>query len=242
MEFEQHASSGVALNWWLPAAVPVAALLLLIALGAGWTVILVALVLHGAGTFLVHRLRDTYAAPFGWASRVTLARSGLVAVLAAALVQPELYGVHGWTMAALALLALGLDGLDGWLARRLGETSAFGARLDMEVDAALIAVLCLSLAATGKVGAWVLAIGLMRYAFVAAARLWPWLGAPLPTRFRRKLVCVWQVAALLICLTPAVAPSAATAILASALALLAVSFMIDIAWLRRCHRQARIQT
>ena len=34
-----------------------------------------------------------------------------------------------------------LDGVDGWLARRSGIASAFGARFDMEIDALLILVL-----------------------------------------------------------------------------------------------------
>ncbi len=42
---------------------------------------------------------------------------------------------------ALAVPALILDGVDGWVARRTGTANDAGARLDMEVDAALILVL-----------------------------------------------------------------------------------------------------
>lgn len=169
----------------------------------------------------------------GWPNRITLIRAILVALLAAALVQPTIYRESAWLVAAIALVVLFLDGLDGWLARRLDQCTAFGARFDMEVDAALIMVLCLGLAVIGKVGLWVLAIGLMRYAFVAAMNIWPWLRQPLSPSFRRKLVCVWQVASLLLALLPVV-PSGLAALLAfSALALLAFSFAIDIAWLWR---------
>ena len=48
-------------------------------------------------------------------------------------------------MAALAGFALALDGVDGHLARRFDQVSDFGARFDMEVDAALILVLCIGL-------------------------------------------------------------------------------------------------
>jgi phosphatidylglycerophosphate synthase len=41
---------------------------------------------------------------------------------------------------------LALDGLDGWLARRFGLASAYGARFDMEVDGFLILVLALLVA------------------------------------------------------------------------------------------------
>ncbi len=223
-----------ALTAWLwPALVPLAAAGLLLSLGAGWAAMVAGLALYALTSVGLAYQRRRHAAPFGWASQVTLARSGLVALLAGALFEPALYRELGWWLAGLALAALILDGVDGWLARRLNESSDFGARFDMEVDAALILVLCLGLMAGGKAGAWVLAIGVMRYAFVGAALAWPWLSAPLPPSFRRKLVCVWQVAALLICLAPVVGPALATPILASALALLAWSFWIDVAWLKR---------
>ena len=103
----------------------------------------------------------------------------------------------------------------------------------MEVDAALILVLCVAVMMAGLAGPWVLAIGLMRYAFVGAARLWPWLSAPLPPSLRRKVVCVWQVAALMLSLTPVIGPALAVPILGSALVTLALSFAADVAWLRR---------
>ncbi len=224
---------GGVLAWLWPALAPLGAGLLLLAAGADWRVMLAGLVLHVSVTLLLAHQWRSRAARFGLASQVTLARSGLVAVLAAALLQPALYQELGWWLAGLALAALVLDGVDGWLARRFDEASDFGARFDMEVDAALILVLCLGLMAAGKAGAWVLAIGLMRYAFVAAAQVRPWLAAPLPPSFRRKLVCVWQVAALLICLTPVIGPALATPILASAMALLVWSFWLDLAWLKQ---------
>ena len=59
------------------------------------------------------------------------------------------------------------------------------------------------------------------------------LSAPLPSSFRRKAVCVWQVAALMLSLAPVVEPALAGPILASALAALMLSFAADVAWLRR---------
>jgi phosphatidylglycerophosphate synthase len=84
-----------------------------------------------------------------------------------------------------------------------------------------------------KAGLWVLAIGAMRYAFVAAMRPWPWLERPLPDSRRRKLVCVWQVASLLLCLLPAIGGVLAAALLVPALVLLAWSFAVDVRWLYR---------
>jgi uncharacterized membrane protein YphA (DoxX/SURF4 family) len=54
----------------------------------------------------------------------------------------------------------------------------------MEVDAFLILVL--SVYVSMSLGPWVLLIGGMRYAFVAAARVLPWLNAPLPPSTARN--------------------------------------------------------
>lgn len=164
---------------------------------------------------------------FGWPNRVTLVRAALVAVLAGVLVAPSAIAEHGRLLAALAALALLLDGLDGWLARFTGRVSAFGARFDMEIDALLILVLSLALALTGKVGPWVLVIGLMRYAFVGAGRLWPKLTAELPPSTSRKIVCVLQGVALAACLVPAVSPAWASGLAALALLALVASFVRD---------------
>lgn len=172
---------------------------------------------------------------FAVCSRLTLARAGLAALLAgllaapAALTQPAV----GWGALALALLALALDGADGWLARRRGEATEFGARFDMEADAALILVLAALAFAAGKAGVWVLALGLMRYGFVAAGRLRPRLAAPLPPSFRRKTICVLQVAVLAALLAPVLTPPVSTALAAAALAALAWSFAVDLRWLER---------
>ncbi len=171
----------------------------------------------------------------GPANRVTLARAVLVVLLAGALAAPEWTGANAVPVATLATIALLLDGADGWVARRWHCESDFGARFDMELDAFLILVLCVHLLAMDKAGPWILAIGAMRYAFVAATRPWPWLARPLPESRRRKLMCVWQVVSLLLCLLPAIGGALATVLLALALALLAWSFALDVRWLYRTH-------
>ncbi|SDK15267.1 CDP-alcohol phosphatidyltransferase family protein [Billgrantia gudaonensis] len=172
----------------------------------------------------------------GWANRITLARGVLVAVLAGCLADPASIARHAWLFAATSGIALLLDGVDGWVARRTGTASAFGARFDMELDAAFILVLCLALLTTGKLGAWVLAIGVMRYAFVLLGRRWPWMAAELPESRRRKAVCVWQVAVLLLALLPPIPSTLAGFLAAGALLGLTASFAMDIVWL---HRNAR---
>lgn len=171
----------------------------------------------------------------GAANRVTLARGVLVALMAGTLADPALLAAHGEWLFALALVALSLDGVDGWVARRTASTSALGARFDMELDAFFILVLCLALLLLDRVGPWVLAIGTMRYAFVAASWRWPWLADDLPESFRRKAVCVWQVAALMLALLPATPDNLASWLAATALAGLTLSFGVDVRWLYR-HR------
>ena len=170
---------------------------------------------------------------FGPANQVTLLRAGIVALIAGLvggpLPEPAL---AGW-MAGLAGLALLLDGLDGWLARRGGWQSRFGARFDMEIDAFLILTLAVLVWQSGKTGGWVLLSGALRYGFVALGQVLPWLRQPLPPRRRRQAICVIQTAALILCLTPWLNPRWATGWAASALALLTLSFAIDVIGLAR---------
>lgn len=172
-------------------------------------------------------------ARLGAANRVTLARAVLVSLMAASLVDARWLSSEAYALVGVATLALLADGLDGWVARRTGTQSDFGARFDMELDAFLILVLACCVVATGKAGAWVLAIAAMRYVFVAAMWPWPWLAAPLPESWRRKAVCVWQVAALVLALSPWVAAQKASIVLVSALVLLAWSFALDVWWLHQ---------
>ena len=177
----------------------------------------------------LYRQHHPYAT-FGAANYVTTLRAGLTLLLAAAAFldpSPRLGWVAGWTAGIVAAL----DGVDGWLARRTGMPSAFGARFDMETDAALLLVLSVLVSRLDKAGAWVLLIGLMRYVFVAAGWLLPWLAGPLMPTLRGKTVAVVQMVTLAIALVlPRPMASAATG---AALALLAWSFAVDVGRLWR---------
>jgi phosphatidylglycerophosphate synthase len=168
---------------------------------------------------------------FGLCNVVTLARAAMVAVLAGMLWQ----GPQGWDVLALASVALALDGVDGWLARQSGLASEFGARFDMETDAALALALAAHVWLGGMTGAEVLLLGAMRYAFVAAFWPFPWLAAPLPERFGRKVVCVLQIAALILLQVPGLMPAVAQVVAWGAVAALVWSFGRDVLWLWR-HR------
>ncbi len=208
-----------------------------LALGAGYPV-RVAFIAAGVMVVALTGLRDHH--PFvrvGSANLVTGGRALLVALLAAAALEPA--GVAaGWWLIGTAAVAASLDLADGWLARRSGLASAFGARFDMEVDALLVLVLSALVWRQGKAGAWVLASGAMRYVFVAAALLWPWLNRPLPPNRRRQAVCVVQIGALIAALAPTVDVPVSVALAAVSLALLTWSFAVDVAWLAARRRHA----
>jgi phosphatidylglycerophosphate synthase len=170
----------------------------------------------------------------GAANRITLIRAGVACLIASRALDPVPLDVIGrWVLVALAGAALLLDGADGWAARRQGLTSAFGARFDMETDAFAIAVLAATVAKAALVPYWVLAIGAMRYLYLAAGWVLPILrGAPPACGFadrRRKTIAVIQSLALLAALAPATPPNWAGAACALALSLLVYSFAADIA-------------
>lgn len=170
---------------------------------------------------------------FGAANTVTLLRAGIAALFAGLIGHSAPMPAWAWVMAALAIIALLLDGLDGWLARRGGMQSPFGARFDMEVDALFILILAVLVWQFGKAGIWVILSGAMRYGFVLLGYALPWLDQPLPPRRCRQTVCVIQTVALALCLTPLLVPPISTALVAVALGLLALSFTVDVVWLWR---------
>ena len=174
---------------------------------------------------------------FGACNGVTLLRAGLGAsLLTPLLISDPVAGSFGaWAIVGVALVVLALDGVDGMLARRSGLSSAYGARFDMEVDAALSLILSLHVLVNGIVGPVVLLLGVMRYLFVAAAVALPWMSAPLPQRFGRKLVCVVQVSALIALLVPVLPLTVAPWIAGGAVLALLWSFGRDTLWLWR-HR------
>ncbi|MEL6339911.1 MAG: CDP-alcohol phosphatidyltransferase family protein [Myxococcota bacterium] len=142
-----------------------------------------------------------------------------------------LWSSWSWSLWLIAAAALVLDGVDGWIARRRGEESAFGARFDMEADAALIIVLCLWVWTRDLAAGWVVLIGGVRYLFAGAGVVYPRLAAPLPNSRFRKAVCVLQVGTLLWVLVPDRGVFSASLLLALSLAALLVSFGRDVIWL-----------
>ncbi|MEU7531888.1 CDP-alcohol phosphatidyltransferase family protein [Saccharothrix sp. NPDC042600] len=192
--------------------------------GAGW----LAGLAYGLATWVLlgaAMARAGARAP-GPADRVTLARGLLVGAVTALVADQTAAPAVVVGLAAVALVG---DFVDGRVARRTGTASALGARFDMEVDAFLILVL--SVHAALVFGPWALAIGVMRYLFVAASWVAPWLRGELPPSFARKTVAALQ-GVLLVVAAAGVVPFA-WALVALALAALVWSFGRDVRWLWR---------
>lgn len=168
---------------------------------------------------------------FGPANAVTSIRAALVGSAAAYAATSLTQAVPPTALVAIVVPAIALDGVDGWVARRARCVTELGARYDMEVDAFLLLVL--SVLAGPRVGWWALAIGLMRYAYVAAGWALPWLRATLPPRYWRKVVTVACGSALIAAASGVVSAPAGVAAVVVALGLLVESFGRDVVWLIR---------
>jgi phosphatidylglycerophosphate synthase len=200
---------------------------------AGWVVgIACCAITNLMLAFGLSHYRAGRMSPADW---VTLARATL-AVGVAALVAAS-FGQHVQVaiLVSLAMLALVLDAVDGWVARRTRSEGMLGARFDGEIDAFLILVLSVYVARATS--AWVLAIGVARYVFLVAGLPLRWMRTPLPPRYWRKVVCATQGIVLVIAVADVLPPVLTRAALVGALALLAESFGRDVWWLWN-HRTA----
>lgn len=187
--------------------------------------------------------RSSVGAPFGLANTLTLLRAGINCLVLGWLAEPALFAPAwrlgwGWLLVAVVAVSLALDGLDGRCARRRGQSSAFGARFDVEVDALLLVTLALAAVVLDRAALWVLAVAAPYPLFRAAARAWPRLRGALAPSPWRKLAFGLQATALLALVTPAVPADAAAVFALLALVLVAASFGRDVHALARRPRGA----
>jgi hypothetical protein len=193
---------------------------------AGWVAgIGCAAIVNAALARGLHRYRHRMA-PADW---VTLGRATLGVGLAALVTDSFGRHVPVAMLVSLAAVTLALDAVDGWVARRT-RTGRLGAKFDGEVDAFVILVLSVYVARI--VGPWVLAIGAARYAFLVAGWALPWLRAPVPPRYWRKVVAATQGIVLAVAAADVLPRPVIGVALGAALLLLAESFGRDALWLR----------
>ncbi|HEX6454416.1 MAG TPA: CDP-alcohol phosphatidyltransferase family protein [Trebonia sp.] len=166
--------------------------------------------------------------PADW---VTLTRMLLIAGVTGLVADSFSRPVSITALVTLSTVALALDAVDGQVARRTGTATPLGARIDGETDAFLI--LMLSIAVSQDYGGWVLVIGAARYALLLAGWLIPWLAAPLPPRYWRKVVAAVQGIVLTVAASGLLDRLTGMIAVAAALLLLAESFGRDVIWLYR---------
>ena len=197
-------------------------------LTGGCWIIVVLLILRG--------LPDHRHTKFGTANAVTSLRAAGAIILTGMLPMAHTLSetsTNLWFTSSCIAVLICLDGVDGFFARREKLSSDFGARFDMETDAILALVITLLLWTSERAGIWVLGLGLMRYAFV----IWSWFSPPLTAALfpsiRRKTVCVIQLGALCLMISPLLHGNAIALVGTAALVCLSASFLIDIVWLYR---------
>ncbi|MCT2260385.1 CDP-alcohol phosphatidyltransferase family protein [Brachybacterium muris] len=174
--------------------------------------------------------------PLTPADHVTRFRSSLVAAQAGRLVAGGLAGGGHPTrgapdegrrtvaQAAVFTLAIGLDAVDGQVARRTGSSTQRGWRFDLEADAAAIAVLAATM--VHRTG-WVLVPGSLRYVFGGLRQVAPALRGGLQPRLSRRVAAGASMVALVITTWPQVPGRAVHVLSAGATMALLASFGRD---------------
>jgi phosphatidylglycerophosphate synthase len=187
--------------------------------GLGYALVLTALLIRGS---------SGVSLPVGPADWVTLVRAVLTGGVAGLVTQSLSAPIHVAELTLLSTVAIALDGVDGWVARRSGTASTAGARFDMEVDAALLLLLSVYVAHTTGTW-WALSIGAARYLFATARFFLPGLRGSASPRYWRKIVAAIQAIVLTVVASGSIPPAVATSALAIAATLLLESFAQE-AW------------
>lgn len=146
---------------------------------------------------LRYRGRWTPSGALGSANLVTAWRLGMVVGLG-------ILGLRapGPAAACLVLFIFTLDAVDGWLARRGGTASPFGAAFDMECDALLLLVCSLMLYLHGRLGAFVLVPGFLRYLYVTLLAFLPEISGEAPRSRLGRWVCGLVTTSMTVSLWP----------------------------------------
>lgn len=140
------------------------------------------------------------------ATVVTVSRGAGAVLLAGFLVVARPDGPLAWLPALLFGTAALLDSVDGLIARATDTESAFGARLDVEMDSLALLVGAAVAVRFGQAPVYYLSVGLVRYAFVAGLWLRQRRGNPvseLPPRLSRRVLGAVQMLVVFLALSPA---------------------------------------
>jgi cardiolipin synthase len=113
--------------------------------------------------------------PLNLPTALTWLRIILIPVFVAVYYVPDSWmseTARNWTGMTIFAIAAITDWFDGWLARRWGQTSAFGAFLDPVADKLMVGAALLVLVKLGRADAWLAIIIIGREIAVSALREW----------------------------------------------------------------------
>jgi len=159
----------------------------------------------------INRPGATHTVTLGLADYLTLVRGLFICVLGGFLFSPQPDGWLAWIPGFFYLTVVFIDGVDGYLARRLGRASAFGEILDLEFDGLGTAVATLLAYQYGKVPGFYLPVAGLYYAFQFGLWLYQKIGRPvssLKNSNYRKIVGGLNSVFLSVALWPVLGPPA----------------------------------
>ncbi len=166
-----------------------------------WSHSTVILAIFGLASFTIfitiHYRAVTHLRPLGgYANWVTASRclALIVALLMLRTSEP------GLSLKITLVLVLILDGMDGFLARKLNTTSEFGGHFDMETDAFFVMSLSTFLAIVIPNLAWIMIVGMWRYIYVIWLTITRTTPRTEPTSYLKKTITVFTIASLLLAL------------------------------------------
>ncbi len=133
----------------------------------------------------------------------------------------------------LAFIALILDGVDGFIARKYKESDSFGISFDQEADNLMLLILSLSVYLNKNIGIIIFLIPMYRYIFISSMYRFLWLKRELPKSFIRKFVCIFTSILLIMSHISYLDEYIMINIVFFALFIITFSFAKDIIWLYR---------
>jgi phosphatidylglycerophosphate synthase len=147
---------------------------------------------------------------------------------------------HGGYFALIAFLALCLDGVDGYIARRFNEQNSFGEMFDQDADTLLMLTLSISLYLNKDVPMIVLLIPTYRYLFLISMTKYKWMKCDLPESYYRKISCTLSTFLLIICHSQYIKDISLSYLVLISLFVITFSFAKDILWLYKRERYENI--
>ena len=175
------------------------------------------------------------------ATATTMVRAGCLIALGGFLAVDPNGGSGVWIPGAIYGLAIGLDGIDGQLARRRDAVTDLGRRLDTEIDAIAVLLGSVLVVVDGAAMLAFLLVGLARYAFVAGRWSRRLRGLPvydLPESRVRRPLAAGAMIAIWLALLPVPGQSGSVLVTTALLVPFVVSFVRD--WLAVSGRRWRL--